>query len=255
MPFNFLAAAGVRYTSGHLTFTARVWTVKQIARQSLVDTAASQMMEEIRSGSWPVHSRIPAEPELSRVLSVSRPTVREAVRALAQLGLLETRQGDGTYVTADDPAPVALRRAILGADPSEVITVRRALDALAAQEAAEHCTEDDLSRLDDLLARREQAITDRDSAAFTEHDADFHIAVAAASGNRFLSAVYASFDVTLIESVGDKCAVSAGKDPDERGSHRKLLQAIRDRNPANATAIALGILADQEYRLGDDAAQ
>ncbi len=110
--------------------------MKQIARVSLVDTVVDRLREEIASGSWPVGSKIPTEARLIEELGVSRTSVREGVRSLVQLGLLETRQGDGTYVIADDETTVALQGVIDAADEAEVLAVRRALDVLAAREAA-----------------------------------------------------------------------------------------------------------------------
>ena len=69
-------------------------------RTGLVDQVIEQMRKAISSGEWPVGQRIPAEPELVSALGVGRNTVREAVRALAHAGLLEVRQGDGTFVRA-----------------------------------------------------------------------------------------------------------------------------------------------------------
>ena len=121
--------------------------MKQIARVSLVDAVVDRLRGEIRSGNWQVGSKIPTEAKLVETLGVSRPSVREAVRSLVQLGLLETRQGDGTYVVAEDEMTVALQHAIEAADEAEVLAVRRALDVLAAREAALHRTDADLAAL------------------------------------------------------------------------------------------------------------
>jgi len=86
--------------------------MKQIARVSLVDTVVDRLRNEIVTGAWPVGTRIPTEAELVEALGVSRPSVREGVRALAQVGLLESRQGDGTYVIADNETAVALKHAL-----------------------------------------------------------------------------------------------------------------------------------------------
>src|SRR5688572_18091947 len=116
--------------------------MKQIARVSLVDTVVDRLRNEIVTGAWPVGTRIPTEAELVEALGVSRPSVREGVRALAQVGLLESRQGDGTYVIADNETAVALKHALHVADVREVLTVRRALDVVAAREAASRRTDD-----------------------------------------------------------------------------------------------------------------
>ena len=114
--------------------------MERIARTSLVDTVVATLRDEIRNGSWPVGSKIPTEAKLVGTLGVSPPSVREAVRALVQLGLLEARQGDGTYAIADDETTVALKQVVGAADSGEAQVVRHGLDMLAAREAASRRT-------------------------------------------------------------------------------------------------------------------
>src|ERR1700760_2897957 len=79
-------------------------------RTGLVEQVIEQMRDAIRTGDWAVDQRIPPEPELVTVLGVGRNTVREAVRALSHAGLLEVRQGDGTFVRATSELSGAVRR-------------------------------------------------------------------------------------------------------------------------------------------------
>lgn len=225
--------------------------MQQIRRRSLVDTVVEQMRHEITEGRWAVGKKIPSEAELTDALGVSRPSVREGVRSLVQLGLLETRQGDGTYVIADDPTQVALRRALETADSREVIRVRLALDALAAREAAGARTDDDLRMLEQHLKDRERAIQNHDLEAFANADVAFHLGVANATGNRLLRGLYASFDASLKESVTDMPRISSGEDPDRFDDHKHLLEAIAARDPERAEAAALGVLVQQERLLDE----
>ncbi|PRC57877.1 GntR family transcriptional regulator, partial [Mycobacterium sp. ITM-2017-0098] len=79
-------------------------------RAGLVDQVIDQLRHTIASGEWPVGRRIPNETVLVESLGVGRNPVREAVRALAHAGLLDVRQGDGTYVRATSEVSGALRR-------------------------------------------------------------------------------------------------------------------------------------------------
>ena len=72
------------------------------SRPTLVRQVIDQLREQVASGAWPVGGRIPTEPQLVEALGVGRNTVREAVRALVHAGVLECRQGSGTYVISDD---------------------------------------------------------------------------------------------------------------------------------------------------------
>lgn len=223
--------------------------MRHIQRRSLVDTVVDELKREIAQGHWGVGDRIPSEAELTAALGVSRPSVREAVRSLVQLGLLETRQGDGTYVIATDATQVALRRALRSADSREVIRVRRALDALAAREAAEFRGEEDLAYLAEQLRLRRVAVEAGDTAAFAESDLAYHLGIAAASGNRLLTDIYASFDGSIRESVADASCLAQGSDPDQADLHETLFRAIEAGDPDAAQLAALGVLEQQERLL------
>ncbi|TBL28335.1 FadR family transcriptional regulator, partial [Verrucosispora sp. SN26_14.1] len=112
----------------------------------------ARLRRRILAGEWPVGSRIPTEPQLVEDLGVGRNTVREAVRALAHAGVLECRQGSGTYVlSTDELAPVVARR-LTDDRMTEVIEVRRAFEVEAARLAARRRTAEDLATLDAALA-------------------------------------------------------------------------------------------------------
>src|SRR3978361_2206768 len=115
-------------------------------RTGLVDQVIEQVRHLITSGEWPVGHRIPNETDLVDVLGVGRNTVREAVRALAHAGLLEVRQGDGTYVRATSEVSGAMRR-LCGAELRYVLQVRRALEVEGARLAAANRTKADLTEL------------------------------------------------------------------------------------------------------------
>jgi DNA-binding FadR family transcriptional regulator len=223
--------------------------VQPIQRRSLVDTVVDSLQSEIASGEWEIGSRIPTEAELVAQLGVSRPSVREGVRALVQLGLLETRQGDGTYVVADDPTEVALRRTLHTADAHEVMRVRRALDALAAREAAQNRTGDDLAVIEAELIARRAAARRGDVAGFTDHDVAFHLGVVAASHNRLLAGIYASFDSSLHRAVSRNAHGSMSIEPTSADRHEALLLAIRDQDADAAQDAALDVVVRSEELL------
>jgi DNA-binding FadR family transcriptional regulator len=221
--------------------------MKQIARVSLVDAVVDRLRGEIRSGNWHVGSKIPTEAKLVETLGVSRPSVREAVRSLVQLGLLETRQGDGTYVVAEDEMTVALQHAIEAADEAEVLAVRRALDVLAAREAALHRTDADLAALRVALDARQAAVAADDLPAFIDHDDAFHVGVARASQNSLLLGLYQSFEGSLRDSVWRANRVAIIDDPQGQ-FHDQLLAAIERRDHMVANDAAVGVLDDHEHR-------
>lgn len=205
-------------------------------RSPLVDQVIAALRNQITSGEWPVGSRIPTEPELVEQLGVARNTVREAVRALAHNGLLDIRQGSGTYVAATSELAGVMRRRFAQADPLHVAELRSALETKAAGLAAQRRTEADLRQLDTLLERRERAWDSGDAERFVEADATLHSAVVAAAHNEVLAELYAD----LGSVVRDFLRADVGPElrPEAHTDHARLVAAIRDRDEATASAEA-----------------
>ena len=205
-------------------------------RSPLVDQVIAGLRNQITSGEWPVGSRIPTEPELVEQLGVARNTVREAVRALAHNGLLDIRQGSGTYVAATSELAGVMRRRFAQADPLHVAELRSALEMKAAGLAAQRRTEADLRQLDTLLERREQAWDSGDAERFVEADATLHSAVVAAAHNEVLAELYAD----LGSVVRDFLRADVGPElrPEAHTDHARLVAAIRDWDETTAAAEA-----------------
>ncbi|MET8862566.1 FadR/GntR family transcriptional regulator [Nonomuraea sp. NPDC004580] len=219
--------------------------MRNVARTSLVDAAIAELRREIAEGVWPVGTKIPSESRLAESLGMSRLSVREAVRVLAHAGLLHTRQGDGTYVTATDESEVALRRRLDTAAAMDIIDVRRGLDLVAARLAAGRRTDDDLAAMRATLARRDTAAQAGDLDAFADADVAFHLSVAEAAHNALLGDLYRSMSAALRDSVRDQ--EQAALDPDPW--HAELLKAIENRDPAGAVAVSIALLDKQERDL------
>ncbi|MGW0808030.1 FadR/GntR family transcriptional regulator [Nonomuraea sp. NPDC002799] len=219
--------------------------MRNVARTSLVDAAIDELRREIADGVWPVGTKIPSESQLAQSLGMSRLSVREAVRVLAHAGLLHTRQGDGTYVTATDESKVALRRRLDTAAAMDIIDVRRGLDLVAARLAAGRRTEEDLAAMRETLARRNAAGRAGDLDRFADADVDFHLHVADAAHNVLLGDLYRSMSDALRDSVRDQ--EQAALDPDS--SHEDLMRAIEAGDVAGAVAVSVAILDQQERDL------
>ena len=192
-----------------------------------------QLRARILGGEWPVGGRIPTEPQLVAALGVGRNTVREAVRALVHAGVLECRQGSGTYVVStDELAPVVTRR-LTDDRMAEVVEVRRAFEVEAARLAALRRTPDDLAALDEALAAREAAWRSGRVDEFAAADVALHTAVVAAAHNGMLAELYASVAAALHSSVAQ--AMGGALEPERYVDHGRLVAAIREGDPARAT--------------------
>lgn len=170
-------------------------------RSSLVTQVIEQLQEQVGSGQWRVDERIPPENTLAETLGVGRNTVREAVRALCHTGLLECRQGDGTYVRATSELSGAMRRRLSSAELVETLEVRQGLEVTAAGLAATRRTDDDLAVLSATLRGRDTAWESGDMTSFVDADMAFHVAVVDAAHNSVLSELYTDFSEALRASI------------------------------------------------------
>ncbi len=216
-------------------------------RSALVDQVITQLRTKITSGEWGVGEKIPTEPELVAALGVGRNTVREAVRALAHAGLLDSRQGSGTYVRAASEMSGAVSRRVAAAGVREVFEVRRGLEHQAARLAAMRRTAADLTELDEALDVRDAAWSSGDVAAFVEADAVFHTLVVSAAHNALLDDLY--------DDLGSAVRDALARDLDERldaeyVDHRGLVDAIRAQDADRAGREATFFLDETIQRRG-----
>ncbi|MGU3501611.1 FadR/GntR family transcriptional regulator [Mycobacterium sp. C31M] len=212
-------------------------------RTGLVDQAIDQLRRSVATGEWPIDSKIPTEPALAESLGVGRNTVREAVRALAHSGILEVRQGDGTYVRATSEVSGALHR-LCGTELREVLQVRRCLEVEGARLAATARTEDDLTELWQLLEQGDQLREAGLSAEFARADADLHFAIVRSSHNAVLTELYRGLTEVVLASVATSTADLA-----QSPRHRGLIEAIADRDEARAVHEAGDFLDELLARL------
>ncbi len=216
-------------------------------RSALVDQVISQLHTKISTGEWGVGERIPTEPELVAALGVGRNTVREAVRALAHAGLLDIRQGSGTYVRAASELSGAVSRRVAAAGVREVFEVRRGLEHQAARLAATRRTNADLVALDKALAVREMAWRSGDLDAFADADIAFHALVVRAAHNALLDDLYADLGAAVRDALARD--LRARPEP-EYLDHGVLVAAIRERDVERAGREATSFLDETIERRG-----
>jgi DNA-binding FadR family transcriptional regulator len=217
---------------------------------SLAVQVTDQMRELIETGQWPLGSRIPAEHQLSTELGVSRNTVREALRSLVHVGLIEARAGDGTYVRADSELWATLDRRVRRSSMDEAFEVRSMLEERGARLAAMRADATQLERLGEFLSARDTAREHGDTAAYVEADVAFHDATVAAGGNALLTELYRHSAAAIAETVARSTDVR--QRPDAPGLvrteidelHHALFDAIVGRDPDAAGRLATGLIEE-----------
>ena len=213
--------------------------MQPLSKTNLADTAIEAIRSEIIAKRWAVGEKLPNEAALCSMLSVSRGTVREAVRVLASQGYLETRQGSGTYVlsTADASRPLTMARRSSLRDQFEA---RCALDVEAARLASLRQTPEIIAGLRALLEKRGN-YDGGDKAAFIRRDLAFHQAVIAASQNRAMIEIYDFFSASIAETI----EATLGQDvpePDMQ-AHADIVDAIETGDPERADAAVRRFMA------------
>ena len=206
--------------------------LRTTSRQTRVAEVIEQLTARVTSGEWGLGSKIPTEPQLVEALGVGRNTVREAVRALVHAGVLECRQGSGTYVISTDELSGVVTRRLVAAQRAETVEVRRAFEVEAARLAAHRRTWQDRAALDRTLAAREAAWRSGRVADFVEADAALHTAIVAAAHNTMLAELYASVGAAVQASLAD--AMGAELHPDRYIDHSRLVAAIHAGDPDRA---------------------
>lgn len=191
----------------------------------------------IASGEWPLNSKIPTEAALAAELQVGRSTIREAVRSLASLGMLEPAVGRGTFVRALTPVSMVLSEFLEAHDVREVLAFRRALEVEAAQLAAQLRSADELERIR-TAHERDLAGACVPSVERGVAPGQFHALVLAASGNRLLADLHSGAMAALRGAIRSG-RVLHGIDTDERQQdHSQILEAIRAGDAARAAQAA-----------------
>ena len=177
--------------------TAEVGELSGAGGQSQTDVVLQGVKRMITTGTLGPGSRLPIEKDLAVALGVSRGSLREGVRALCIMGVLETRQGDGTYVTSLDSslllAPMGFMVDLQSAEHRhDLHAVRRVLETEAAARAALNITDEQLDAATVILADVEPLVrggSEFDHGVILDADIAFHHIVAQGSNNSALAAL------------------------------------------------------------------
>lgn len=187
---------------------------------------------ELRPGD-----RLPAERDLAVEIGVSRPTVRAGLRALAAMGVVQSRHGSGTYIPTGPPTlgsePLSFLAALHGFTRDEMYEARRILEVGASGLAAERATHEQLATIAEEVASLFAAMND--PVIFLVHDINFHRAVAAASGNPIVASLVEMVSDLYYERRRETAMRATDRNlRDAAEMHRKVYQAIRLRDPEAA---------------------
>jgi len=206
----------------------RFETVRKVRRYEQV---ADQIRRLISQGRLKPGDLLPPERDLAVKLGVGRSSVRDAVRTLEVMGILEPRQGHGTVVRdlSTDALVVPLASVLTRKREmvAELLDVRRILEPALAARAARNASDDEIAELEEILRRQEQKLQRGEPAI--EEDSQFHYALALAARNSVLQRVLDVLMDLLRESRTRSLQVPGRLERSYAG-HRRILRAVKRRD-------------------------
>ncbi|MHC8405983.1 FadR/GntR family transcriptional regulator [Pseudomonas sp. TMB3-21] len=209
--------------------------ISPLVKRSLVDQALDQLRLRINQGAWVVGQRLPTEPELSAELGISRNTVREAMRVLAFSGLIEIRQGDGSYLRAVvDPLDTV--KALSRCTAEQARETRHILEVEAIGLAALRRTDEDLQALREALGVSGSHYHG-DLDTYIACDLVFHRRLVAAAHNPALSELYGYFS-SIVGAQLRHCLNITPRRQELFDLHIELLDAVEQCDPERAKALS-----------------
>lgn len=199
-----------------------------------------QIEEEIRNGHFAKGARLPTERELGAAFGVSRGVIREAIKVLSAMGLVESRQGSGIYVR-NNPTPMISRALTLSVSHDEesleqLFEFRRELEKVSVALAATRRSDEHLHALHEAADETAIAAANNDWERFAASDVRFHAVLAEAAGNTYLAVVVGSARemqrdvVALIVHTPGSMGTAAEH-------HRQIVAALEARDAERARAI------------------
>ena len=233
--------------------------LEPVKRSRIYEHIVGQINALIREGRWAPGDQIPPERELAERFKVSRTSVREALRALEMQGIIDSRQGGGTFIRTGDTEMLVgpLAAAILRGrrELAEVLEVRELIEPGIARLAARRATAEHVAELETLLQRQRECIAAERS--FVEEDTAFHYTLAKAADNHILLRLHNVILDVLRESRQSYLHVPNRPQMSLRG-HEAMLAAVKAKDVdaayltslAHITEVRDGILRALENGVG-----
>lgn len=208
----------------------------EIVRRQKVYEAVAEQIERLISTKLNPGDKLPSERELAEMLQVSRGSIRDAIRSLELIGLVEPRQGAGTIVRANKLESVKSIADALKQQQemvADLLDFREMLEPPLAARAAKNATAQQLRVMEDILRRQERKMMTGDHGMV--EDANFHYCIAHASGNRVVLKVL-DLIMDLLKDTRQRALQVSGRPQRSLNGHRRILDAITRRDPEAAHA-------------------
>lgn len=214
--------------------------VKVVKRYPLSKQVADKLEKMIETGEYDVGDRIPTEVELMNMFSVSRNTIREAIQSLTSAGVLDVRQGDGTYVRSSNRFNANMSMKCAQVSEQDIKEARNSIEIAIVNLASRRRTEKDMEHISAAYQRR-QSLKDNDKEN-TKADIDFHMAIAYACHNKILIDLYQSISAYMESQIAHRTAETSMDSDHIDMLHEQLYLAIQNKEQYAANVYARNIL-------------
>ncbi|MBP1918061.1 FadR/GntR family transcriptional regulator [Youngiibacter multivorans] len=209
-----------------------------LKNKKVYETVIDQIKDMIISGELKKGDRLPPERDLVDTLNVSRTSIREALRALQIIGLVECRQGGGNFIreSFEDNLiePLSLMFVLQNSRNLELIELRKSIEVQMAALAADKVTDTELGELEGIIKKMKKNPSEAESVRL---DADFHYLIARASGNKLMESILravSSLMDTFIKETREELLVNPENDEKLVETHEDIAVALRSHDSSKA---------------------
>ncbi|WP_101842041.1 FadR/GntR family transcriptional regulator [Halobacillus sp. Marseille-P3879] len=228
---------------------------KPVRSKKIYEQVADALLESLKKGDLKPGDKLDSVEHLAKSFDVGRSAIREALSALRAMGILEMRQGEGTYVKAFDASrfslPVSVAFLMKQNDLKDLLEVRHVLEVGAAGAAALHHKDEDLQPMEDALLAMEEAKGNGELGE--QADLDFHVALVEATHNQMLIHLMKSVSDIMVQAMRETRKLLHTEEGTERllEEHRQIFTAVADRNEQRAKDAMFKHLTNVEASLED----
>ena len=211
-------------------------------RRSLIDTIVEEIKSKILSGEYKCGDMLGSQDELARAMGVSRASLREALKRLEMMGLVESKQGLGTFLKQIEPSdfmnPLSSFIVIDKSSAFDLLEARRHIEGSLAAMASSRASKDDIKTLEEILNSMRELSAANAIEEFVEQDVQFHYAIARASNNNIMIKIAEILRDLLTQLISkvfhndpDNLAITLDHTID---FHQRIFEAIKNRDADSA---------------------
>lgn len=222
-------------------------TLPRVSRTSLVAEVIVVIRKMVKDDAWPSGAKLPSEQELGRQLGVGRSTVREALRVLGHLGIIESRSGLGTYVVNRGLPEGRVELPQTPESLQDLYEFRRAVEMPAARLAAERRTTKQLDKIRASWRACGLAVERNSADEFARRDFVFHLSIVEAARNRFYIEAYRNLENAFVSHVN--AILALGPLRSMLHFHDGLISAIENGDPDAAARAVSENFMETDVRL------